>query len=142
MVSFRRATSQDVDSVYTFICQLEETVFQLNTFREIFYQVISDRHSVLLIAEINGVVVGFASCFSQLLLHHNGRVGEIQEMYVSKDHQGKNIGRMLLLEIESLAKKQNWKSLEVTANVKRSMAHAFYKNQGFEQTHYKFTKEI
>jgi PhnO protein len=142
MVSFRKATSQDVHSVYTFICQLEETVFELNTFREIFNQAISDQHAVLLIAEINGVAVGYASCFSQLLLHHNGRVGEIQEMYVAKDHQGQNIGKMLLLEIESLAKKQNWKGIEVTANNKRSMAHTFYKNQGFEQTHYKFTKEI
>ncbi len=140
MVTVRKAGDADVDFIYGFTCELEETIFDRDTFIKNFKQTVTDPNSIVIVAEIDRQAVGYSSCFSQVLLHHNGRVGEIQEVFVSAKHRGKAIGKLLVRAIEEHSQKQQWVGLEVCANIKRTDAHAFYTDLGFQQTHYKFTK--
>ena len=136
----RLARLADVDFIYGFVCELEATVFDRNIFINNFEQVLTNPHSIVIVAEVDEQVVGYASCFSQVLLHHNGRVGEIQEVFVNAERRGKSIGKILVRAIEEYAQKKQWIGLEVCANMRRTHTHRFYLDQGFEQTHYKFTK--
>ena len=136
----RLARFVDVDFIYGFVCELEDTIFDRDTFIKNFEHVINDQHSIVIVAEVDEQVVGYASCFSQVLLHHNGRVGEIQEVFVDAERRGKSIGKTLVRAIEEHAQKQQWVGLEVCANMRRTDTHRFYLEQGFEKTHYKFTK--
>jgi PhnO protein len=139
---FRAATFDDLEIVFSFIFELERIDFNKSTFAENFEQAAKDPNAILLVAEVDKQIIGFTSCFSQVLLHHNGRIGEIQEMFVVKDFRGKGVGGLLVKAIEEIAKERQWLGIEVCANIKRLEAHNFYQHLGFSQTHYKFTKEF
>jgi len=138
----RAATAHDLDVIFEFISELECVSFNLPTFAKNFEDATRDPHAILLVATFDKQIIGFASCYSQVLLHHNGRIGEIQEMFVEKNFRGQGIGNMLVKAIEEIAKERQWLGIEVCANIKRLEAHKFYQDLGFSQTHYKFTKEF
>ena len=85
--------------------------------------------------------VGYASVHAQWLLHHCGKVGEIQEMFVIADYRSKGVGSLLIQELMNVAERENFKILEVTANKKRLDTHRFYQRKGLEPTHFKFVKK-
>ncbi len=138
--SVRQAVIKDCKWVYKFICDLEETEFEYSIFEYLFTRNIADPENIYLVAEADELLVGYISCHSQTLLHHAGRVFEIQELYVSKEFRNKGIGQLLIQNLESILSKLDYKSLEVTSNKRRIGAHEFYKRLGFESSHLKFTK--
>lgn len=140
-VSIRPATSTDVQSIYTFICDLEEQTFDFELFSQYFLQNISAKNNIYLVATANDKTIGFISCHGQLLLHHLGMVYEIQEMFVDPDNRGKGIGHQLIDALETRLRDRECRSLEVTTNAKRTATQAFYAACGFNKTHLKFTKE-
>ena len=92
-----------------------------------------------LIAKNENEDVGFISFHTQNLLHHCGRVGEIQEFFIHKSHRGKGIGRQLIQKIMQFANQNSLKSIEVTTNRKREENVLIYENIGFTLSHNKFT---
>jgi (aminoalkyl)phosphonate N-acetyltransferase len=86
--------------------------------------------------------LGFISCHIQNLLHHCGKVAEIQELFVRQENRAEGIGQALVKFVEQELIALNCISFEVTAQNKRLQTHDFYKKMGFEQTHLKFTKAI
>lgn len=138
----RPADSQDVGTLYRFICELEETDLNAFAFRAIFQRNLADRRVHYLVAEVEGEVVGFISCHVQYLLHHTGKVGEIQELYVMPEYRNQQIGRQLVAALEHLAAEHGFVNLEVTANQKRTHTHRFYQQLTFRPSHFKFVKEF
>ena len=94
------------------------------------------------VAERGGAIVGFGSLHIELLLHHAGLVGEIQELVVHETVRGEGIGRELISRLEKDAEKRGCTSIEVTTKKRRVAAQRFYKRAGFGQTHVNFTKEL
>ncbi|MNY17331.1 aminoalkylphosphonic acid N-acetyltransferase [compost metagenome] len=72
-------------------------------------------------------------------MHHNGRVGEIQEFFINQNHRGKGVGRQLIEKIMQYAEEHNLKSIEVTTNKRRVENVMIYENLGFNLSHNKFT---
>jgi PhnO protein len=89
-----------------------------------------------------GEALGFISCHIQNLLHHCGKVAEIQELFIKQAFRGQKIGEQLVKFIEQELIALNCVSIEVTAQNKRIHTHTFYKKMGFDQTHLKYTKAI
>jgi PhnO protein len=85
---------------------------------------------------------GFISCHAQWLLHHAALIGEIQEMIVAEKFRSKGVGKLLIAELIEAAKSNGIHQLEVTSNKRREKAHQFYLREGFEQSHFKFTKTL
>ncbi|GAA3759222.1 GNAT family N-acetyltransferase [Flavobacterium ginsengiterrae] len=138
-INIRKIQIQDLDFVYKSICELENEVFDFETFKNIFIENISNPNYLYLIAESENESLGFITFHIQNLLHHCGLVGEIHEFFIDKNHRGKGVGRKLIDEIVRYSEQNNLKSIEVTTNKKRVENVAIYENLGFTLSHNKFT---
>jgi PhnO protein len=135
----RRTQPEDVDKVYRFICELENTTFDFDEFHHIFNQNINLPNYFYFSALQDDKIVGFISCHIWDLLHHCGPVGEIQEFFVRKEFRNMGIGRLLMHEVLSLSKEMNLHSLEVSFNRKRIENIKGYERMGFKLSHHKLT---
>lgn len=139
-ITIRRAGEQDAETIYRFVCELEEMIFDPNLFYKYYLHNIGNSHNVYLVAEADEEVIGYIACHGQILLHHMNWVYEIHELYVDAAYRGKGLGKVLLTQLEAVLAKEEYDTLEVASNLKRERAHAFYRDNGFEQSHYKFIK--
>ena len=138
----RKAEQQDFESINIFINKLEQEVFDKEKQQKIFLENLSNPKNIYLVATTNEKVIGFLSCHVQNLLHHNGAIGEIQEMFVVPKKRGLGIGKALVNELKTIAFKKKILQIEVTSNSKRIKAHSFYKDQKFKETHKKFVLNL
>ena len=130
-VQIRAAEEKDVQAVYHFICLLEETVFDSEAFKRIFNVNLYNKDIYYLLAEAeDGRPVGFISCHIQNLLHHGGKVAEIQELFVEQAYRSLGIGRELVNNLEGKLAADACLLVEVTAQNKRLHTHAFYEGLG------------
>ena len=141
-VLVRPARQNDAKTIYEFICDLEETPINYTNFETVFGQNLADPMVYYFIAERAGVVIGFISCHVQYLLHHTGRVGEIQELYVKPAHRNQGIGHQLMAALNALAVREGFVNLEVTTNRTRTDTVRFYEREHFFGTHVKLVKPI
>lgn len=140
-ITVRPARNEDVATIFSFINTLEETDFDFLIFQEFYQQNISGKDNIYLVAvDANQQVVGYLSCHGQVLLHHLGKVFEIQEMFVDEQYRSRGIGALLIQSLTAILEQQDYKMLEVTTNIKRTATQEFYRRNGFQQTHLKFTK--
>ncbi|WP_028668726.1 GNAT family N-acetyltransferase [Runella zeae] len=140
-LTIRPALALDVSIIYQFISELEEEVFDFEEFNRIYAQNLANPDCHYFLAFDADECIGYASIHAQWLLHHCGKVGEIQEMFVKDAYRGKGIGSLLIEAIFEVAKRENFKILEVTANKKRMDTHRFYESKGLLPTHFKFVKK-
>ena len=139
MATIRNAESKDLDTIFNFICELENEVFDFQIFKDIFEENLQNLNYVYYVAEIESQVVGFISFHTQKLLHHCGIVGEIQELYVAQNFRNQQIGRFLVNKVRDYAKTHKLKSIEVTSNKLRTENVYIYEHLGFKLSHNKFT---
>ena len=138
-MNIRNAKSKDLDTIFNFICELENEVFDFQIFKDIFEENLQNLNYVYYVAEIEIQVVGFISFHTQKLLHHCGIVGEIQELYVVPNFRNQQIGRFLVNKVRDYAKTHKLKSIEVTSNKTRTENVYIYEHLGFRLSHNKFT---
>jgi PhnO protein len=142
-ILIRKVIEKDMLTVYEQICELESFTFEIKYFENIFFHNINDTNKLYYLAEDTmGNCLGFISCHIQFLLHHCGKVAEIQELFVKTDYRNRGVGGKLIGYIEEMLKELDCVSFEVTAQNKRLETHEFYKNNGFKNSHLKFTKTI
>jgi PhnO protein len=140
----RPATTDDQDVVYAFLCELEAERLDRTRFNVCFAYNLANPMVYYLIAELPDAVgpVGFVSCHVQYLLHHTGKVGEIQELYVEPTYRNQQIGRQLVSALITLVSEQGLVNLEVTTNQKRDDAIRFYEREAFINTHLKLVRPV
>jgi (aminoalkyl)phosphonate N-acetyltransferase len=141
-LSIRKANICNFEGVYDLMVELSEHEFEKFQLRNIFLNNLNSDDVFYLVAILDGRIAGFLSLHFQQLLHHNGKVGEIQELIVRRDSRRSGIGRKLMEEARSIAKVQECIMLEVSCGMKREMSHKFYRDNGLLQSHYKFTEKI
>jgi PhnO protein len=141
-IHVRPAVEQDFDAIYQFVNELEDTVFDKDIQREIYIENAANHDHIYLIAKAHDIPVGFLSCHIQNLLHHGGRIGEIQEMYVIENVRNHGVGKLLLENLKEMAAAKHVIQLEVTSSFRREAAHQFYEREGFEFTHKKFVHKF
>ncbi len=138
----RTATQTDLESIYQLLNHLEQNTLSRAAFEPIFMKNIADENVFYYVHEFGNHIIGFVSLHIQHLLHHTGKVGEIHELVVKDEWQGKNVGKNLLQTVKEIAKTQGCVNLEVTCNQKRLKAHQFYEKIGMKKSHYKFVLSL
>ncbi len=141
-ISIRKVTSNDLESIYLLICELEDQQMDGETFENIFIKNINDPDIYYLVAEINNRIVGFLSLHVQHILHHSKPTCELQELNIKSELRGSGIGALLVNEAERIAKELNLEEIELTTKIHRERAQSFYRNLGYTHTHHKFVKKI
>ena len=139
ILQIKKVKTQDLDFIYKSICELENEELDFEVFTAIFNENLANPNNLYLIAENDNEGVGFISFHTQNLLHHCGRVGEIQEFFIHEKHRGKGVGRELIEKIMQYAEEHKLKSIEVTTNKRRVENVMIYENLGFTLSHNKFT---
>ena len=138
--TIRQAVESDAVSVKCLLEELENRVFDQAIFDRIYTEYVEAPLTIMKIAVSSEIeTVGFITCKGQSLLHHEGLVFEIQELIVTKAHQGRGVGRKLIEALRPELLRHGAISLEVTTNKRRKEAHAFYQSVGFLNSHEKFT---
>jgi PhnO protein len=136
----REVEPNDLLEVKLLLDELENRNSDIEIFTEIFHSYCSDISTLFYVVEMKHKgLIGFITCKSQWLLHHEGQVCEIQEMIVTREFQGKGIGKKLIEKVKEAVLDWGVKSLEVTSNKRRKEAHQFYQKIGFRNSHEKFT---
>ena len=128
------------------IRELQEEDFQkgfldtLNTLRktkinedkavEIFKHIKSNPNHIIIVAEVNGIIVGSTTLLIEpKFIHEGGIVGHIEDVAVKKEFQGEKIGEKIIKYVLELAKKHDcYKTiLDCSDEVK-----PFYEKIGFK----------
>lgn len=142
-IQVRSAEADDAATIFHFICELEETTYDYAVFEPYYISNIRNENHIYLVAlnEAN-TVIGYLSCHGQILLHHCGKVFEIQEFFVPDAYRHTGVGQLLIQSLEDLLAREDVRSLEVTAHIRRIKTHDFYQKAGFIHTHHKFTRSF
>lgn len=96
----------------------------------------------VLVAEIDGRVVGCLSTSTMTVLHRPAPVGRISMMVVEEGLRGRGIGAELVAAAERLLAAKGCQLVEVTSNLKRTDAHRFWERIGYERTSARFAKHV
>ena len=143
MTKFRKAKSSDVDKVFQLINELEDGKLDKDRFCGVFENNLLDPNINYILAIDNSAIAGFLSLHIQELLHHTGKVAEIQELFIDEEMRGQGIGEKLVNEARRIAAEEQCILIEVSTNIKRERAQKFYEEKArFRKTHYKFTDKI
>lgn len=141
-IKLRAAKINDSNQVYPLICQLVGFDFDKKSFETTFENNLKDDAVFYWVIEKENVVIGFVSLHIQVLLHHQKKVAEVQELCIDEKFTGMGFGKLLLDAAIQEAERQNCEIIELAASNKRQEAHRFYEREGWERSHFKFTKKL
>ena len=96
---------------------------------------------VVLVAELDGVVVGCLSTSVMRVLHRPAPVGRIAMMVVDEALRSRGIGAALVHAAEAALAAQGCYMVEVTSHMRRTEAHRFYERLGYDRTSVRLAKE-
>lgn len=140
--TIRRAVPSDTLALHAMLSSLEETPLPFADFKAIFSANLAHPLIAYWLAEYDQRPIGMISCHIQGLLHHAGRIAEIQEMFVEEPFRSRGIGKSLVAIVEQFARENKAQLLEVTTNQKRTDTHRFYLREGFVASHIKLVKSL
>ena len=101
-----------------------------------FDAIAASRDNCLLIAELDGEVVGTLQLtFIPGLSKLGARKMLVEAVRVVSARRGTGIGRQIMAAAIALARARNCKSVELTSHKRRTDAHRFYEQLGFAASH-------
>jgi GNAT superfamily N-acetyltransferase len=96
----------------------------------------------LVAATAKGVLLGSVTMHTTIVLHRPKPIGRITALVVDERARGLGIGRALVAEAERRLALAGCGLIEVTSNLRRTDAHAFYEHLGYDRTSYRFFKSL
>lgn len=96
------------------------------------------------VATLNDKVVGMIGVRQNFTYTSNKVITQISALVTKKEYQGQGIGRALIQFIEEWTRNNGSDFLYLTSGIReeRTVAHEFYKKNGFDITGYRFVKRI
>ena len=140
MIAVRDATAADCGAIKQLIDQLGYPVTAGEIEERL--SLIGDAGQAVLLAELDGSVIGCLSTSVMHVLHRPAPVGRISMMVVDKAHRGRGIGARMVREAERLLAAKGCRLVEVTSNNRRTDAHRFWESNGYERTSSRFAKDV
>ena len=94
---------------------------------------LNEANSHILVAEIEGVVVGFINFTTRKTISHRGLSGLIDELIVAKSYRGKGVGKQLLSSAIEKSRQLGCCEVEVSTEKTNIKAREFYRQCGFTE---------
>ena len=137
----REATPADTEAVAELLGQLGHPFSSETVARQlaILTETGCDR---VLVAERGGAALGVLSLHWTPLLHRDKPLGRITVLVVDEGARGQGIGGRLVAEAERVLREAGCSAVEVTSNVRRAEAHAFYRGLGYGQPSAYFRRSL
>lgn len=96
-------------------------------------QLLKDDNSHFLVAELKTTPVGFINFTVRQTVLHRSPSAMIDELVVTKEYQGKGIGKQLVLAAIDECRQLGYCEVEVSTEKTNVKARKFYKKCGFEE---------
>ena len=136
-----KAGLEDMEDIYNLMCILENKELDKEHFVQTYQQNINNDNVIYLVYKEDRIL-GFISFVVHHYLHHDRDMGEIVELVVLPECRGKRIGQQLLQAIEKKAIDLHLEQIELSTSTYRKQAHHFYEQNGYEMSHYNYTKNL
>ena len=98
------------------------------------------KESFVIVAEIEGKVVGYLLGEESNIPYYNFKIAELCNMCIDSNYRKQGIGNALYKEFERSFNEQGISHFIVTASFKNESAKAFYRKMGFEEANSTFIK--
>lgn len=142
-IHFRKATRSDVPTIVRLLADdsLGDTREKYTEplpiqYYEAFDEINSDKNNYLIIAELDGQVVGTLQLtFITYLTYQGGKRALIEGVRIDQSVRGKGIGKSMLEWAINKAREKSCHVVQLTTDKKRSDALQFYKSIGFIASH-------
>jgi len=96
----------------------------------------------LVVDSASGELIAAATLHRTIVLHRPQPIGRISALIVDARYRGAGIGRTLVDVAERMFRDTGCGIVEVTSNMRRADAHAFYRRLGYELTSARFMKTL
>ena len=131
----REARENDVDAILALLEEwLPDEALTVKR-AEVVRAAISDERHVLLVAEVDGEVVGFLLLVIFYDLLEGALVGYIQDLYVRANSRSRGLGTALLERAVEEARARGAVELHVSVHPDNRPAIRFYERRGFTSRH-------
>ena len=135
-ILIREAKESDLLTIGKLTLELIETMgntegIDIQLIAENCRNLFSEANSYILVAEIEGIIVGFVNFTTRKTILHRGLSGLIDELIVAKSYRGKGIGKQLLLSAIKKSCQLGCCEVEVSTEKTNTKAREFYRQYGF-----------
>lgn len=122
-INFRKATLNDSETIgslvvelTTEICALTKTqhfdIDRKSTIQRC-HELIRDGHYSAIIGVCESETIAVVTMTETYALYAGGKIGVIQEFYVSPKFRASGVGSMLIEQVQKYGKQQNWSCIEL-----------------------------
>ena len=135
-ILIREAKESDLLTIGKLTLELIETMgntegIDIQLIAENCRNLFSEANSYILVAEIEGIIVGFVNFTTRKTILHRGLSGLIDELIVAKSYRGKGIGKQLLSSAIEKSRQLGCCEVEVSTEKTNIKAREFYRQYGF-----------
>jgi len=137
MLKIRQAEEADLDEVLRLYAQPDfdnGQILPIEEARALYRRFFDYPDYKIYLAEIDGRVIG---SFALLVMFNLGHCGApsaiIEDIVVDPDMQGRGFGRDMMQAAMNMAREKKCYKLVLSSNARRTRAHSFYENLGFQR---------
>ncbi len=94
------------------------------------------------VAELNGAAVGLLTIHVRYTLNHETPIAQITLLVVDETARTRGVGRALIEAAERWARERSSRRINVTTQLSRAGAHAFYEKVGYNHTGRRYGKDF
>lgn len=142
-IKIRRASIEDLPEIIRLIAddflgrQRENFELPLKEhYVKAFYEIDTDPNNELIVAELDGAIVGTLQLtYTPSLSFQGGKRCTVESVRVDDKLRGRGIGGHMMLWAVERAKGKGCISMQLTSHNERPAAHRFYENLGFTKSH-------
>jgi len=145
VIAVRRAEERDFEIVATLLGELGRTPISDETrssFRFEYLRQLHDPSCALLVAESDGIVVGFCVVHLRRRLNRATPEAWIPDLIVTEGAHGSGAGGALMTRAIEIARDWNCHRMCLESSHPRTRAHEFYKSGGMTEAGYYYTLDL
>lgn len=122
-INFREGTVKDAETIGALVVALTNEISELTNAKHFdidlegtikrCQELISDGHYMAIIGEYENKGIAVVTLTETYALYAGGKIGGIQEFYVSPEYRASGVGSMLIKQVQTYGQRQNWSCIEL-----------------------------